>query len=464
MGSARLELLGADPIQAALTDWDAIVPTTDAGATALRGFGNVFWYPVAQPTALLGDANHLIELAGQQRHQNLEATLSLRLTIDYKGDPPDAVIFDGHLEPLTRTPDEDDQLVAQTRGLATASFAPVPIGFRVPSLFLTAQQAAPASGRALDVISANSDAALPYETAVEALLPLMHDALGPAPLRPMLLLDHRGEPFEDSALLVAQLAAGAHAEDIAPHLVRPLTHAWFRIAGAQNLWLDEGVPELMSLLWTERSQGRVAALAELQRASVLIALAEPDLAAHPDAAGQALTSAESDPYIRLKSSAVLWQLRELLGDAVFREGLLVFRHSLQTSPELARNPKSFERTLEHSSGKDLAWFFDDWVYRDRGLPDLTIAAVNPRPLPARLGKNGGSLVAVDVRNDGDSVADVPVTVRAGALTASDRLRIPPHSLRSTRIVFEGTPETVEVNDGSVPELRASTHTLNLQGP
>jgi hypothetical protein len=56
---------------------------------------------------------------------------------------------------------------------------------------------------------------------------------------------------------------------------------------------------------------------------------------------------------------------------------------------------------------------------------------------------------------------VPVTVRSGPLSATERLRIAGHASASTRIVFEGHPDTVEVNNGSVPELRATTHTLNL---
>ena len=61
--------------------------------------------------------------------------------------------------------------------------------------------------------------------------------------------------------------------------------------------------------------------------------------------------------------------------------------------------KEFERVLERSSHKDLKWFFDDWVYRDRGLPDLSIANVAPRELTAKDGR-GGWLVAVEVRNAG----------------------------------------------------------------
>jgi len=59
------------------------------------------------------------------------------------------------------------------------------------------------------------------------------------------------------------------------------------------------------------------------------------------------------------------------------------------------------------------------------------------------------------------VAEVPVTVRSGTLTTTQRLRIPARMSASTRIVFEGTPEEVLVNDGSVPEVAASVHTKQL---
>ena len=87
-----------------------------------------------------------------------------------------------------------------------------------------------------------------------------------------------------------------------------------------------------------------------------------------------------------------------------------------------------------------------------GLPDLSIANVTPRALEKVGDKGAGWLVAVEVRNDGDAAAEVPVTVRSGTLTSTERLRVPGRSSASTRIVFEGTPEEVRVNDGSVPEV------------
>ncbi len=114
-----------------------------------------------------------------------------------------------------------------------------------------------------------------------------------------------------------------------------------------------------------------------------------------------------------------------------------------------------------AQGGDLGWFFDDWVYRDRGLPDLSIVNVTPRALDKIGDKGAGWLVAVEVRNDGDAAAEVPVTVRSGTLTTTQQLRVPGRSSASTRIVFEGTPTEVLVNDGTVPEVSTSVHTKQI---
>lgn len=459
--SDRLELIGAPHDKAAASDWDAILPTSDAGSTALRGFGNVLWYPVAAPTARLGDGNQLFDTIARQRRSNMAETMRLRLTVEYVGDPPDLVIFNGQMRPLTKSPDSEDLTVDETHGIATADFPAAKIGFRVPSLFLTAQNAVTSRDELVSVITPQSEVFAPYAEAVASLQPLLAGQLGPTPREPMLLLDHRGEPFEDAGFVAAQLATDADSKLVAPALVRGLAHAWWspqsRPVPAASLWLDEGIAEYMSLLLTERNQGREAAIGELRHAALLIALAES-----PDTP-QPLTEAYSDAFLRLKSGFVLWQLRAIVGDEVFSKSLTAFRHSIALNPEYDLESSAFQKALERISGKELGWFFDDWVYADKGLPDLTIVQANPRALPVTSGKSG-YIVAVEIRNDGDAVAEVPVTVRSGTLFATERVRVPAHASGSTRIVFEGVPDTVEVNDGSVPELRSTSHSLLFQPP
>jgi hypothetical protein len=464
--AARLELLGTHSDRADQADWDEIAPTTDNSATALRGFGNVLWYPVAAPTALLGDAKALFDLVNRQRLAGSSSTIRLRLAVDYLGDPPVAAIFNAQSHPLTAVPDEQDQLIAQTHGVATTEFPLQTLGFRLPSLFLTAQQPVVSSNQALAVLTPRTDAAAPYADAAALLQPLLADWFGVTPIQPLTLLDHPGDPFEDDRLVVAPLTPSAQAGALAPGLVGPLTHAWFQ---SSHPWVAEGLADFLELLWIERTRGRDAALAALRKQTTPLALAEPDLSPYltagntpPENLGEPLIHAADPIYFRAKAAAVWWQLRDILGEDMLRQALIAYRHSESLSPRFDVDSKALQSTLERVSGKDLAWFFEDWVYQDRSLPDLDIVEVNPHPLPERMGRSDGYLVAVEVRNEGDAAAEVPVTVRSGSLSATERLRIPARSLASTRIVFNGVPASVEVNDGSTPELRSSTHTREIE--
>ena len=158
-------------------------------------------------------------------------------------------------------------------------------------------------------------------------------------------------------------------------------------------------------------------------------------------------------------------LRGYVGDDALKQALKEYR----ATPALDHTSDGFQRTLERTSHQDLRWFFEDWVYRDRGLPDLSIVNVTPRQLEAHNG-SGGWLVSIEVRNDGDAIADVPITVRSAggannAATASEtqRLRIPAHGSVARRIVFPVAPTEVRVNDGSVPETRVGVHVEHI-GP
>ena len=178
-------------------------------------------------------------------------------------------------------------------------------------------------------------------------------------------------------------------------------------------------------------------------------------------AGSSLASATGDIFYRTKAAAVWWMLRSIVGDDALKQALQTYRLD---AARLDRDPAGLQHTLEKSSHKDLRWFFDDWVYRDRGLPDLSIVSVTPSQLTSRAGLPTGWLIAVEVRNDGYAAAEVPVTVRSSTASETQRLRIPGRSTASTRIVFAGTPAEVEVNDGGVPETQTSLHTRQLLLP
>jgi hypothetical protein len=443
----RLERIGAPLDQAARADWDRISPEW----TGLRGFGNVLWYPTAAVPVFLGDGARLFQSVGQTKLQQAVATVHLRLTVEYLGDAPDAAFFCGRREQLKAVSENQSLPVAESPGVATAEFSERPVGFRTPSLFVTDRAGTVTNDSLISAVTDHYDALPGYGAAADKVRPLLAEWLGPGPLSVLTILDHDGQPFEDDVLLVAPMRAST-PDALAPALAHSLSHAWFR---SSHVWLDEGVAQFMSLQWMEQSLGREVAVAHLEEEAKALALVEPPPAKSAVATeeeGQSLIQASDEVYYRTKAAAVLVMLRAIVGDDALRRAFQFYREDKMDS-----DPKEFQRVLERTSRRELEWFFDDWVYRDRGLPDLSIASVTPRAIDQIGNKGAGWLVAVEVRNDGGAVAEVPVTVRSGTLTATQRLRIPGRSSASTRIVFEGTPAEVLVNDGTVPEVQSSVH-------
>ena len=445
----RLERIGAPIDQAVRADWDQI----SSEWTGLRGFGDVLWYPVAAAPVFLGDGAKLFQNVGETKLRQAGARVRLRVTLEYVGDAPDAVFFCGRREQLRVVSENQNVPVAESPGVATAEFGEEALGFRTLSLFVTDRAGTVTDNSRISAVTEHYDALPSYGAASEKVRPLLSDWLGPTPLNLLTILDHDGQPFEDDALLVAPMRAAA-SDVLAPSLAHSLTHAWFR---SSHVWLDEGMAQWMALLWLEQAHGREAALARLTEDAKTLALAEPATARHAEphdgaTRGQSLIGAHDEVYYRTKAAAVLWMLRSQVGDEAMKRAMRFYRNDKADD-----DPKEFQRVVERFSRQDLGWLFEDWVYQDPGLPDLTIVNVTPRAMERVAGKGAGWLVSVEVKNDGGATAEVPVTVRSGTLTSTERLRIPARSSASTRIVFEGAPQEVLVNDGSVPEVESSVH-------
>lgn len=492
--SERLIRIGAPPQQAANADWDQISPEI----TALRGFGNVLWYPVSSPPLFLGDGARLFQAIGLSRLQQATSTLHVRLSIEYVGEPPVDAFLNGRRQPLDHVTEEPDAPVAESHGVATADFPAAALGFRTPSLFITSPASRPSENQLLQITTIRPEAIAPYTAASNSVAPLLREWLGPSPLAPLTLIDHPGQPYEDDSFLAVPLTA-TDAGQITQAMVHSLAHAWFR---SSLPWLNEGVPQFISLLYTESTDGRGKALGELRSLINPLTLVEPEnptpskpgsynpapgasssssssTPASPDPnappqplpstqppppgkPGQSLIAAHDEVYYRAKAAAVLWLLRSITGDAPLKKALQIYRDEVRhANPQSPEDPHAFQRVLEAACHKDLSGIFDDWVYNDRGLADLSIVNVTPRDLPARNGKGVSWLVAVEIHNAGQVNVDVPVTVRSGILTSTERVHIGPNSTVSTRILFEGVPQEVQVNDGTIPETTEAVHTREL---
>jgi hypothetical protein len=491
--AARLERLGAAESQALETDWDAIgnappdssssssssssdatPPAPSTIPVALRGFGNILWYPIAAPQLFLGDGAKLFQAIGQQRLAERSATIHLRLAVEYhSAPPPTAAYFNGRRQPLTALPDDPAAPPATGSGIATADFPAQPLGFRQPNLFVVQQPETasnPTSGSdILSVETTNADALSNLTASAERIAPLLQTWFGPTPLSPLTVLDHPGDPFEDNALLVAPIDK-LSSNTSSPALAHSLTHAWVHTG---QPWFDEGLAQFTSLLWLEQTEGRPSAILALNNLIQPLNIAEAGFDTQQEAdaptapTGQPLPSATNDLYYRRKAAAVWWMLRGITGDKPLQQALTEWRDQATrkngpiSTDDSTVQAIAFEKLLEKTSGKDLGWFFSDWVLRDRGLADLSITGVEPRPIPAGKGHDAGWLVAVTVHNDAAPAVDVPLTILSGAFTTTARIRISGFSDATTRVIVTSAPTQVILNDGSTPEVRASTHTHDV---
>lgn len=446
--SERLLRLGAPAKIAATSEWDRIGPDF----TALRGFGNVIWFPVSTAPVLLGQGAQMFDSVGKWKLRESGARVQMHVLVDYVGTPPTVAFLNGYAAQPDSLPSE--KIPSPTAGSATprvASFTLPPIALDFSPLSFFVVNASPQHFSGLDIYTRSGDesAAQAYEKIAENNRPQIEQWLGAHPKRPVVLVDlpeNDDLPFEERNILFLPLQANASNDSAGPVLAHMQGHAYFV---SSRPWLNEGVAQLMTLFWIEQRAGRATAIGQMDSRRAALALAETsDPGVDP---GQSLVNAWSDIYYRDKAVDVLWMLRDIAGDTPFAQALQAYTSASD------HQPSYFQSLLQKSSGKDLEWFFDDWVYRDRGLPDLHIASAYRRPLLTKNSTLKNYLVSVDVQNDSFCSAEVPITVESSTTNQTKRLVVPSHTRAALRVLLDSMPSKVIVNDGSVPEVRTSHH-------
>jgi hypothetical protein len=441
VNAKRLEQLGTPEDVAAHSDWDRI----SEDFTGLRGFGNVVWYPVSSVHALLGDGNKVFAEISAQKLRQSDAVVSMRLTVEYYLAPPSVIFLDGHALPVPKPSVTPTQ---QYPGVITCTLPATKLDFAAPSLFLANGTLSEDNGVRIDTRNEDQANAQGLMTAATMAQPLVTQWLGPKPKSPLTVIDlpeQQDLTWEQGALLVTGISDQA-PESSAEMMSRALAHAYFQ---SPREWLNEGVPSFLETLWIEHTSDRTTALEKLESQRSALAFAEP--ASPGDAPGQDLLHASNPVYYRTKATYVLWMLRDIAGEKELAAALQAYDPAADTAPDY------FQKLVERASGKDLQWFFDSWVYNDRGLPDLSIAAFHASPSSHQ----GLYLAAIDISNDGFAETEVPVTVRSHEATLTERVRLPGKTKTVHRMLVQGQPEEVILNDGAVPEVAADIHQRDI---
>ena len=445
----RLLVIGTPQDVALHSDWDRI----GVAFTGLRGFGNVVWYPVASVPVILGDGARLFDEIGEHKLRIAGAHFRLRLTVEFPhGQAPTVALINGHSVPLTTTESGALDQSQEVASVATAVMDGATLGYETPSLLVAIRTPHPGTNLTAWTLPENDVAVQGWTQAAATVTPFLQSWLGLRPRAQLTLIDlpdPEDAPFETGAMLATSLHE-APAEQLDGILAHALTHAWMQ---SPRAWLSEGVAHFMGTLWVEKQRGRDQALGTLEAGRTALALSEPESPGH--STGQPLAEAISPVYYRTKATYVLWMLRDVAGDQTLSAALRAYDPTQDLGKDTGRC--SFEILLEQAGvRRDLSWFFSDWVDADKGLPDITIDDAFPSPNTA-----GNWLVAVNLTNAGYAQAEVPVTVRSDSATVTQRVRVPAHGKAVQRLLIQGKPTEVQVNDGTVPETQASVHITRL---
>ena len=131
-------------------------------------------------------------------------------------------------------------------------------------------------------------------------------------------------------------------------------------------------------------------------------------------------------------------------------------------PGADKDPSYLQRLVQTSSKRDLEWFFDDWVYRDRGLPDFHVESVYARPLLSETYKS--FLVTATIENRGHAGAEVPVLIQTPSGEKSLRVVVKAGEKGTGRVEMPVAPDKIVVNDGSVPEANVGNNVYDVPRP
>jgi aminopeptidase N len=149
-------------------------------------------------------------------------------------------------------------------------------------------------------------------------------------------------------------------------------HQWFGDAVTErdwdDVWLSEGFATYFALLYLEHADGRDAFMDGLRKSrDQILAYQEKHPGAtvvHPNLSDM---SQILSPLIYQKGGWTLHMLRGVLNEGPFWAGIREYYRRYRYGNA---STDDFRRVMEETSGKDLGWFFPQWLNRS-GMPQLS---------------------------------------------------------------------------------------------
>ncbi len=446
LDATRLTRIGMPAEVARHSDWDRI----DKSFTAVRGIGYVAWYPVATESANLSEGNSVFETVARWKARELEAQLRIKLSLSGEGTPA-TLICNGEAEGL-RSSEQTGVAYASANECAFRR-----LGESVPLFVVGRYDAMDQPSVSISYLPNHRVAAETYARAAQQAVPFVAEWFGTpksaaeVKAEVVELNDPEAAPYESGSMLLTPLNTDPKLAQLT--VVHQLTHAAFF---SPRPWIYEGLAHFAQAIARERESGRPSALDFMGLHRTALAAAENALAAgrsKDGGADEALVSTSIEELYRSKALYVWWMLRDMIGDEALKKALAAYRPADDTTPSYVQH------LIEAQTKRDLGWFFDDWVYHDRGLPNFHVVAVYPWEAAG-----DAHVVTVTLENLGNAGAEVPLILNMEQGEMTKRLQILGKSKVTVRIEAISNPLEVIVNDGSVPENDLSNNVYKIEAP
>ncbi len=441
LDATRLTRIGVPEDIAKHSSWDEIT----SSFTAVRGAGYVAWYPITTESADFSEGNSLFEVVDRWKAREAGSEFKASLSLSGAGGDKPAALLCG-----ASSGSGLDVDFGRNWTLMTNCYWSV-LGTVAPT-FVTGHYVNQSNPPLyLYSLTGHEAGAATYSNALEPAMKFVREWFGQpsAPIAIADFADPHSAPFESGTLLMASMAA-EDSKLAGINLVHELVHS---ALPSPRPWVYEGLAHFAEAMYRQQQGGRQAALdfLGLHRAAFLDSEKEVSAALQKNAEQkvvdkklvcQPLSDTFDETYYRSKAAYVWWMLRDMAGDDALKQAIRKYR----AEDDNDKDPKYVEQLIEAAAKRDLGWFFDDWVYRDRGLPDFRVQSVHPWTT-----EKGVQFITVTLENLGDAGAEVPFTILFEGGEITKRIEVRAKSTATTRVELPGTASEIVVNDGSVPE-------------
>jgi hypothetical protein len=451
LDATRLTRIDTPESMANSTDWDQI----SAKFTAVRGAGYVAWYPVATEAGSLAEGSSTFDTVGRWKAREATSSMHLQISVpsDDEEEKPELLV---NATTCSKALEVGHQFQADCICRS--------MGLVAPMFVIADYEVVTRTAVEVHFLRGHKASAENFADVGEKVAPIISEWFGAPRSKAQTadLADPNARPFESGALLLTPLTstdpklAGLAA-------AHQLTHASFFSA---RPWMNEGLAHFAQALYLEHLSGRQAAIdyMGLHRSALSAVEKEKqkekeqqttpprsDTPRSEDEVNQSLVNTTDEELYRSKAMCVWWMLREMVGDQPLQKALASYH------PDEDKDPAYFQHLIQAQTKLDLQWFFDDWVYHDRGLPEFKIkSAFARKTLP------GAYMITVTVTNLGAAGAEIPLTVKFAGGEVTERLVVRGKSDGVIRVEVSRPPEEVSANDGSVPESGATNHVFKIE--